>query len=419
MADKKISIGIIGFGGRGKSMAKASVPFSDKVYINAVAEPAENRRRDAIEIYNVPEENVFSDYKDFLAKGVIADLLFITTMDTMHYEPLMMALDIGYKYIVLEKPISTDINECIEMAKKAKEKNANVIILHSMRYNVFYRKMKELVESGEIGEVMNVRHIEGASLMNYSHSFVRGNFANTERSAPFITQKSCHDMDILTYVTGLKYKKIFAFGGLSYFVGDRAPEGSAERCIDCKYKNDCRFSGFEMYTKSYHQPWIDGAVHLHGYPNLEEAMAKGQYGRCVWKCDNNVMDHQAITFEFENGGMGTFTLTAFDGGRKTEIIGTHGVMYANESTGVIEIHGQIGIDNPKIFDTKSTAHATIDHYNTDILLMSELIAFINEGDSTNLSFIEGAVHSHFACFAAEISREEERVVYINSLTEDK
>lgn len=412
---KKISVGIIGFGGRGTSMARAIEAFSDKIYVTAVAEPEENRRRTATEEYGVPAENVFADYNEFLAKGVLADLLIVTTMDTMHYEPTMMALETGYKNILLEKPISPDLDECKNLVKKAKEKDANIVILHSLRYNLYYRKMKEIIERGEIGEVMGVRHIEGAGAMNYSHSFVRGNFANTKKSAPFIMQKSCHDTDILSYVTGLKYKKLSAFGSLGYFNESNAPEDCADRCSDCKYKDECRFSGYLLYPHPYHGPWYSSAVTLHGYSSLEEAMEKGEYGRCVFKCDNDVMDHQAINFEFENGATGTFSLTAFDAGRRTEIQGTECLMRCVEKTGIIEIYNQIPGDLVKTYDIKSESSTTLDHYDTDIQLVMDLIAFINEGDATNLSFIEGALHSHLACFAAEISRKEERVVYISEL----
>ena len=131
---EKISVGILGFGGRGISMAKAIAEFPDEIYVKAIAEPEENRKQMAIKDYGVPAENVYDGYKEFLSKGVIADLLIITTMDNFHYEPLMQALEIGYKNILLEKPLSPSMDECIEMTRAAQEHNANVVVLHSLRY---------------------------------------------------------------------------------------------------------------------------------------------------------------------------------------------------------------------------------------------------------------------------------------------
>ena len=339
-------------------------------------------------------------------------------MDKMHYEPAMMALEAGYKTIILEKPISTDKEECINLTRAAKKNDAKIIIIHTLRYNPYFRKMREVVASGEIGEVIGVRHIEGASLMNYTHSFVRGNFANTERSAPFVLQKSCHDIDILSYITGLKYRKICSLGSLGYFTETNAPEGCAERCSDCKYKDECRFSGYLLYSSPRHKPWYEGAVTLHGYSSVAESMEKSDYGRCVFKCDNNVVDHEAISFEFENGATGTFSLTGFELGRRTEIQGTLCAMRCSEHTGLIELYNQIGGALVKTYDARAEITTTIDHYSCDVQLIKDILDFFKQGITTEISFIEEVLHSHLVCFASEVSRLEERVVYIKELAED-
>lgn len=415
MEQKKISVGILGYGGRGHSMALAVGSYPDEIYVKAIAEPEENRRQRAIELSSLDPEYVFSDYRDFLKKGVIVDLLIITTMDKDHYDPLMKALEIGYKNILLEKPISPSLEECLEMSAAADKYQANVVILHTLRYNLYFRKMKEIIESGALGRVMGIRHIEGASLMNYSHAFVRGNWANTRDAAPMIMQKSCHDTDIMHYITGKKYKKLSSFGSLTYFTKDNAPEGSAERCMECKYQDECKYSAIPMYTYKWHKPWYDSAVKKYGYATVEDAMREGEYGRCVYKCDNNVVDHQVLSFEFEDGATGTFTMTAFDAGRRTEVQGTDCTMTGNEATGIIEIRDLISHEIVKTYDIASESSTTLDHRGADHQLVQDLLDFMNKGDSTNLSFIQGAVHSHLACFAAEIAREEERVVYISEL----
>lgn len=413
---QKISVGILGYGGRGHAMAKAINSFSDHIYVKAIAEPEENRRQMAMEECNLQKEHIFQGYKEFLAKGILVDLLIITTMDNFHYEPLMKALEMGYKNILLEKPIASTKEECVRMTKAAEQYKANVVILHSLRYNLYYRKMKEIIESGEIGEVMGIRHVEGASLMNYSHAFVRGNWANTKNSASLIMQKSCHDTDIMTYITGKKYKRISSFGALTYFTKTNAPEGSAERCLDCKYQKDCRFSAVPLYTAKGHEPWYNSAVEKYGYANVEDAMREGEYGRCVWKCDNDMVDHQVMNFEFEDGATGTFTVTAFDAGRRTEVQGTLCTMTGHESRGTIEIRKMIGGKIIRTYDVKSESSTTLDHRGTDEQLVQDLISFLKDGDATNLSFIQGALHSHLACFAAEIARKEGRVVSISELT---
>lgn len=413
--DNRISVGILGYGGRGSAMAKAISRFSDEIYVKAVAEPEENRRLAAINDFGVPAENTFCGYNEFLKKGVFVDLLIITTMDTFHYEPLMKAFELGYKNILLEKPISPLMEECIEMTNAAKKYNANVIVLHSLRYNLYYRKLKQIIESGEIGEVLGIRHIEGAGLMNYSHSFVRGNWANTRDAAPLIMQKSCHDTDIITYITGKKYKKISSFGSLKYFTKENAPEGCAERCVECKYQDECRFSAVPMYKQKGHEPWYDSAVTKYGYSSAEEAMTESEYGRCVYKCDNNVMDNQVMNFEFEDGTTGTFTVTAFEFGRRTEVQGSRCVIRANEAEGKITIYDQMSAEVVKVYDVFSESTTTINHRSLDIQLTRDLIDFMKDGKSTDISFIDGGLHGHLACFAAEIAREEGRVVSIDEL----
>ena len=416
MNHKKISVGILGYGGRGISMAQAIAAFSDEIYVKAVAEPEENRRQMAIKDYHVASEYVFRDYHEFLSKGVIVDLLMITTMDNFHYEPLMKALESGYKNILLEKTISPSMDECIEMSETAEKYGANVIVLHSLRYNLYYRKMREIIKNGEIGKVMGIRHVEGASLMNYSHSFVRGNWANTRDSASFIMAKSCHDTDIITYVTGKKYKKISSFGDLTYYKKENAPEGASERCVDCTYRDSCTYSAVPLYKAECHKPWYNSMVTKEGYKTVEEAAEKGVYGQCVYQCDNNLVDNQVLSFEFDDGTPGTFTATAFDSGRRTEVQGTLYTMICHEGEGTIKLRNQIGGEIDKEYHVYSESSTTIEHLSTDMQLVKDLIAFLDHGEDTNLSFIQGALHSHLACFAAEIARKEERVVYMDELT---
>ena len=314
---QKKKVIVIGTGSRGNAYARIGQEI-DLFEVVAVAEPIDARRNFVAKRHGLTEENLYKSWEPLLAKGKIADAAIIATMDRDHFAPTMAAIEAGYD-ILLEKPVSPSPDECRAIEAAAKAKGVKVLICHVLRYTPFFRAMKKMINEGYIGDLINIEHTECVGNVHQSHSFVRGNWGNSERSSFMLLQKSCHDMDILQWLVGKDCKRVQSFGSLSYFKRENAPEGAPEFCIDgCPKADTCPYNAVNLYLKS-DSTWFRTTATLNFEPtdaDVEKAIRTTNYGRCVFKCDNDVVDHQIVSLEFDGGIICNFTMSAFNtGGR--------------------------------------------------------------------------------------------------------
>ncbi len=397
-----IKVAILGAGARGQAYAEYAQLRPDEMQIAAVADQKDYIREMMKEKYNISDGMLFENYNDFFAKGLIADALFIATQDDDHVEPAIKAMEIGYKHLMVEKPIDGDADKCLLLAKKAKEYGATVQVCHSLRYTAFYRKLKEVLKSGIIGDIASIIHLEGLGHFHYSHSFVRGDWSNSETSSPMILAKCCHDNDLLLYLLDKDCRMVSSYGSLMHFIPENAPKDSAERCIECKYSHSCPYSATLYYNK---QDEIYGhfsalAVEKEGFTDVGEALRKGRYGRCAYKCDNNVVDHQVVNYVFDGGVTANLTMTGFsDIGRETRIFGTKGEIYAHMEGSVIKVM-EFATGNTTVYDIQ---HDNTMHAGADTFLVREFMQVVR-GEVEPISSIDVSVQSHVMCRAAEKSR---------------
>ena len=420
MQKKKLIL--IGGGKRGNTYTKIGKEL-EKFELVAVAEPIKVRREYIAKLHGIPENMCFESWEPLLALGKIADAAVIATMDRDHYAPTMAAIDAGYD-LLLEKPVSPILSECEEIERAAREKGVQVLVCHVLRYTPFFRALKALIDSGKIGKIMNIDHTEAVGHQHYSHSFVRGNWGNAERSSFMLLQKSCHDLDILQWLIGKECKSVQSFGTLSYFKKENAPADSTYRCFDgCPHIDSCPYSAKKLYIEREDGNWFKGvATSMHTPPTDEQvldAISKNQYGVCVFKCDNNVVDHQTVNMQFEDDIIVNFTMSAFNqGGRTIRIMGTHGeleasmssptIKYTNLITGAVE---QINIEDAVASDSIISGHGGGDHG----IMCSLYDMLCGKEDAADLSNISISVKNHRIVFAAEKSRLEGRVVKLSEM----
>ncbi|MGG1878943.1 Gfo/Idh/MocA family oxidoreductase [Paenibacillus cisolokensis] len=302
-----MKLALIGAGQRGMIYSRHAYQSADIV---AVVEPDDIRRKAAADEFHIPPERQFVSVEAFYALGKICDAVIISSMDRDHYKQTMAALELGYD-ILLEKPISPSPEECLKIQEKADEKGRKVIVCHVLRYTNFFAEIKKIIDSQQLGKVITIQHNENIGNFHMAHSFVRGNWRRSDLASPIIMQKSCHDMDILSWLVDSGAKRISSYGGLAYFKEENAPVGSAERCLDCKVAADCRFDARKAYLPVRGQ-WPAAAVAAdQSEEGLLKALETGPYGRCVYKLDNDVCDHQVTLIEFKNGVTATFNLSGF------------------------------------------------------------------------------------------------------------
>ncbi len=404
----KIRVGLIGAGQRGKDIyGNYALINPEHIEFVAVAEPNEIKRKEFSEKHNIKPEYQFESWEQLLEKDKFCDAVVIATPDRTHFEPAKLALKSDY-HILLEKPMSSIPEEVMKLGMLAKENNKVFMICHVLRYTPFFNTIKKIIDSGEIGDIMSIQHNENIGYFHFGHSFVRGNWRNSNLSSSLMLQKSCHDMDILLWLVGSPCRKIASFGELSYFKKERKPEGAGDRCVECSIESKCPYSAVKLYYDNVGKWPTTAIVEIQTIDEVKKAVAKGPYGRCVYNCDNNVVDHQSTILEFENNVTATFNLSAFTNqvNRTLKIMGTKGEIRAIDSKNEIEV---------QLFDTNerkvlNPKQITGGHGGGDTGIMEDFISLILSNKGKALTSANVSVQSHMMAFAAEESRLTDKVV---------
>jgi predicted dehydrogenase len=335
-------------------------------------------------------------------------------MDRLHAPSAIRALGLGY-HMLLEKPMATTLGECVAIEAAAREGGRIVGVCHSQRLHNVYAEVKARLDAGAIGELVTFEHLEGLDPLHQAHLYVRGNWANEGRSTFMLMSKSCHDVDLMAYLVGRDCLRVASFGSLSYFLRSRAPAGAPARCAEgCPAEGDCPFHAGRIYLPA-DSPWAWSAGLTPAMAPAERAaaLAAGPYGRCVFRADNDAVDHQVVAFEFEGGVTGTFTMTAFaPHGRRTRLHGTRGMIEASLITNTIEL--------TRFADGAATrvtlAREAGSHGGADNRLMRSFVEALRAGDPSRLlTDARESLRSHTMVFAAERSRREGRIVEVGEL----
>ena len=309
---KKVTAVLIGAGQRGMdAYGSYATRHPDELQFVAVAEPDSERREKFCSIHGIEKGKSFCSWEDLLQEPKMADALLVCTQDRMHYEPVIKALEKGY-HVLCEKPLSPVPEECIMMSETARKRGKVLSVCHVLRYTPFFSKIKELLDKGCIGRLISIQHNENVGYWHYAHSFVRGNWRNSEDSSPMILAKSCHDMDIMLWLAGADCRSISSYGSLTHFKSENAPEGAPYRCMDgCPVQNECPYYAPRLYLTE-NTSWPTSVISADtGIEARTKALREGPYGRCVYRCDNNVVDHQVVAIEFKNDVTAVFTMSAF------------------------------------------------------------------------------------------------------------
>lgn len=409
---KKITVAICGMGIRGaEAYASYQKLRPEEMEIVAVADPREDRRRLAVREYGVKSENCFESGEALLSREKLADVLIIATQDTDHIRYALPALEKGY-HLLLEKPISPNLQECVALREKAHQCGKVVVVCHVLRYTQFYQKIHDLLRSGVIGRIQSLHATENIAYWHFAHSYVRGNWRRSDLSSPVILAKSCHDMDIIRWLVGKPCVRVSSFGSLDWFRSENAPEGCGRRCLDCGAKADCPYDAEKIYLQNPKSGYRSGTRQ---WPltvltddvteeNLYAALREGPYGRCVYHCDNDVADHQVVSMEFEDGVTATFSMSAFTQNcyRTICVMGAMGEIEGNLEENVVYVR-RFGQPEEKIvLDPVSDEFAG--HGGGDSRMMEYLCRVISAGESEALTSVDASVESHVMALAAEESR---------------
>jgi len=408
----------IGAGSRGNVYGNYAARFPNELNIIGVAEPIEIRNDRYAKKHNISKKNRFDTWERIFEQPKFAEAVIITTPDDLHYGPCMKALEMGYD-ILLEKPIAPTEKECRDILK-LQQKNGNIVaVCHVLRYAPYFINLKELMDSGVLGDIISIQHFEPIEHIHMSHSYVRGNWHNSKKTTPIILAKSCHDLDILRWMIGKKCETISAFGGLKWFRSENAPEGSTARCADgCKVESTCPYSALKIYHRDRQRTYVFDFPEdksTHGDFILEQ-LAKTNYGRCVYKMENDQTDHYVTSMEFEDGVTVSFSMEAFTSyhGRRTRVMGSLGDIVGdmNEFTHTDFLTGKKTKWDISVEDVKDYENSG--HGGGDWALVSDWIRAVKTKDSGALSStLDASIESHIMGFLAEKSRLDKKTMTID------
>ena len=407
--DKPVTAITLGAGSRGNVYGNYAATYPKNLDIVGVAEPIKIRNERYTKKHNIPESNRFDTWERVFERPKFADAIIISTPDNLHYAPCMKALEMGYD-ILLEKPISPSEKECRDILQSAKRNKRIVAVCHVLRYAPYFIKLREIIQSGVLGKVVSIQHLEPIQHIHMSHSYVRGNWHNSKQTTPIILAKSCHDLDILRWMLGKQSKSIQAFGDLSWFKKENAPEGSTARCSDgCKVEKSCPYSALEIYHRK--RTW----TYVFDLPEKKEEqgdyimqqLKTTNYGRCVYRMENDQPDHYTTNILFDDGVTASFSMEAFTSydGRRTRVMGTLGDVVGDMTA---MTHTDFLTGKKTEWKQESDGHG-----GGDWRLVNDWLLAISKQDPSLLtSTIDQSIESHIMGFMAEKSRKTKRVMDI-------
>ena len=398
---KKIDIAVIGAGNRGCKYLALLAQMQELVNITAIVEPDRLRAANASKLLRRVsdiEPQIFSSCEEMLEKTV-PEAAIIATPEQEHFAQAMILLDKGVN-ILIEKPMAVTIEQCEQIAEKAKKAGLVAGVCHILRYHPYFETLLRLATDGSMGEVVSVTHRLGVGIDRATHTFVRGAWGKPELTSPMILSKGCHDLDIIAAITGSKALKVYSVGGRHFFTNDNRPDQAADRCVNCPIEKECRFSAVDLYMRR--KEWISGFIPEAGETAeavIKRQLKSGEYGKCVFACDNTAVDRQIVTASFENGAVATFTMNLFtaDDYRDTHISLTGGEIHGDgKKIEIIPLRGE-----RTVLDFSDLASEPY-HAGADRAVLVDFISAITDPEHKMRTSIDEVIESHRICLLASV-----------------
>lgn len=406
---------MIGAGNRGHRAygRYAAEHLRDQLRFVAVAEPRDDRRERFADLHGIPPSGRFRSWEELVDKGRLARAAINTTMDRTHLASTEALLESGYD-VLLEKPMATRAQDCVDLVRLAREAGRRVVVCHEMRYAPYFSRVREIVASGVLGDLVSIDWRENLSFRHFAHSYIRGNWGNSGRSAPMILAKCSHDLDFLVLLIGRRPERVASFGSLTHFTAERALADMPARCTDgCPHSDTCLWYAPRVYISPDTPEFMLDPVSIDHSPEaMLEGLRTGPYGRCVYRCDNDVVDHQVVALDFGQGLAISMTMqgSSHVEGRTLRIDGMRATLLGDQSTGRLLIHDHLTGETETIHPWEGGIDQSSGHGGADGRLLEDFVAVLRGERPDAATDVAESLESHLLAFAAEESRHSRQVV---------
>ena len=426
---KQYKVALVGAGNRGCVYCDYSFDEPQELKVVAVVDLKELARTEAGERYHIPEDKRFATLDAFLEAKVDCDFVINATMDEAHFETAKKIMEAGYD-MLLEKPIVNNEEELLQLQAIAKANNVRVNVCHVLRYTPFYKKIKEIINSGKLGRIMTMELNEHVGIAHFIDSFVRGKWkSEKECGSSFLLQKSCHDMDLICWLNNTtKPKAVTSVGSRAWFIKENAPQGATQYCYQCPHNDTCLYSAQKIHLELDGMPFQTWAklgkpIDQITREEKEEYLKTSAYGLCAYESGGDINDRQVVCVEFDNGSTAAFTMVGgtSKAGRNIHICGTKGEVEGFMESGkfVVRIFDRSnngwGFSEEGI-DVNAEMHNSVQyggHGGGDYAIMYELLRYL-EGDTSSVSIttLDDSINSHLVVYAAEKSLKSKQTILL-------
>ncbi len=425
---KQITCALLGYGDRTSRYAEYAVAHPEELKVVAVVDVLQHKVAAAKQKFNLTDRQTFDCLDAFLAADVPCDVVINGTMDQMHYQTTIPLLEKGYN-VLLEKPVTASAEELLHIERLAKQNGCKVVVCHVLRYTPFYSKIKQVIDSGVLGKIVDMQLNEHVWHGHFVNAYVRGKWrSEKECGSGLLLAKCCHDTDLMCWINNATTpKKVSSFGSRNLFAPHNAPAGATEYCYTCPNQETCVFNADKFEREKDFIPFYTWAGLKKPIDQITEEEKKEYlktdvYGKCVYQTDMDIVDRQCVSVEFENGSVGTLHVVggASKAGRHIHILCEFGeiIGYIEENKLTVRTfdrdqitHRDEVIDFDKAALKGEKDNSVAGHYGGDYFIMRDLVRYLSgEKTSGATTVIEDSVNSHLVCYAAEKSRKQGIVV---------
>ena len=349
---------------------------------------------------------VYTDF-DKMIDDVKPDCVIVTCKDCDHDYYIKKALEKGCG-VISEKPVTTNFEKALKIKDAEDKSEKDVIVTFNLRFQPFFKQVKELIKSGEIGDILSV-HFEWMLNTTHGADYFRRWHRMRENSGSLLIHKSTHHFDLVNWFLEEEPVSVNAFGTRRFYGPQREERG--ERCLTCKYKNTCEFY-FDIDKEEINKEIYHGCEDVDGYFR----------DQCVFSEKIDIEDSVSVNVEYSKGAVMSYSLIAHSPyeGLNLCLNGTKGRMevkkilinlngYEESAKDTITVYDRSG-NKKEIPVVQQTAEG---HGGADDNLRDMLFRGIKEDPLCQMADLRAGIMSIAVGAAANISMKEKRRVYIN------